>query len=428
MSPERLNVAVFGTGPAGLSSAMEIAKAGHNVEVITPEVPKLPHSVYSTNRLLPSDLVEFFFPDEFIQRVPYLRVLTSNGTDFRIDAKNGRYFMVNYPSTLNSLQNKLSQRENVHFSPLPHSVLKDVQVEDHKDGVTVVLDGQRKRFDLAVDATGTQGKVDEMVNPNHDSDFLAEYVYGGTFKGNLQYDEMILIIGPAGGTSWASPSIEGDGFVDIVFSAYGPNKHFPEFLKDARTRLNKLVEFISKKPGVEIQSAVPEHSYAGLIRSQPTKTPLTKNVYAVGEAAGMAKPSTGDSIQRAIIGGRLLAESLQRGDSPNNFYRRWRKLWNADNFLFAGSLARLPYQEKGNLGGTFDQAGAVIRNSNAEDTDRLVTQLEKYIVDGKLSFGLLVKFLSSRKSVSALTAAVLKQLELQFKQPVLPNTLPLPDI
>ncbi len=91
MSPERLNVAVFGTGPAGLSSAMEIAKAGHNVEVITPEVPKLPHSVYSTDRLLPSDLVEFFFPDEFIQRVPYLRVLTSNGTDFRIDAKNGRY-------------------------------------------------------------------------------------------------------------------------------------------------------------------------------------------------------------------------------------------------------------------------------------------------------------------------------------------------
>ena len=84
MSPERLNVAVFGAGPAGLSSAMEIANAGHNVEVITPETSRLPHSVYTTDRFVSPKSVQTFFRPESTRKLPIIRIITSNGTDFKI--------------------------------------------------------------------------------------------------------------------------------------------------------------------------------------------------------------------------------------------------------------------------------------------------------------------------------------------------------
>jgi len=430
MSPERLNVAVFGAGPAGLSSAMEIANAGHNVEVITPETSRLPHSVYTTDRFVSPESVQTFFRPESTRKLPIIRIITSNGTDFKIHLgpNNARYFMVDYPSTLDRVQKELSERRDIHFSPAPMEVLNSVQIEDHKSGVTVLLDGQKNHFDLVVDATGVGGKVDETINPNHEENFLAEYVYGGTFRGNFQDDEIILIFGPAGGTSWANPSIEGNGFVDVVFSAWGPKRNFSEFLREARTRLDQLVGFLSGKPGIEIQSIVPEYVYSGLIRSQPTRVPSTQNVYAVGEAAGMAKPTSGDSIRRAIIAGRLLAESVKKGESPRQFHHRWRKTWKSDNFYLAGALARLSYQKRGKIGGTMDQTGIMLRESNTEDADKFVSQFEEYITDGKLNLGLLARLLSSKMFVLGLTATAIKQLELKFREPVLPKTLPLPEI
>lgn len=428
MCSERLNVVVFGSGPAGLSAAMEIEARGNDVEVITPDVQRFPHSVYTTDKFLPPELVEKFFSPDHIKRVPYLRVITPNNTDFRIKTSSGSYFMVNYPSSLKAVQGELSRRTNIQFSEVNPSILNGIKVTDGKGGVNVLLDGQKKQFDLAVDATGTEGKIDQLVNPQHDADYLSEYVYGETVRGILECNEMILVIGPAGGTSWVNQSIQGEGFVDVVFSAFGPRKHFVEFLHTAKPRLNKLLNFISDKPGVNINSFKPESTYSGIIRAQPTKQPLTNHVYAVGEAAGMAKPGAGDSIQRAIMSGWLIAESLNQGHNPRKFHQTWSRLWRANNFYFSGMLARLEYQENGTLGGTFDQGGKWAREANSEETAKLVEQFERYIVDGKLSFSLFMKLMSTKQYATALTITALKHLELCFKDPVLPNKLPLPPI
>ena len=425
---ERRDIVIFGNGPSGLSSALELSKNEHNIEVIIPESPRFPHSVYTTDKLLPADLVEKFFSTEFIKNIPYLRVLTTHGTDFRINIKNGSYFMVNYPSSLNSFQDSLSKKENVKLLQFPEKNLQNIHVTEKKDGVDVFLDGQRKKYSLAVDATGNKAEIDKIVNPNHDNNFLSEYIYGATFKGELDYNEMILIIGPAGGTCWACPSIEGNDFIDIVFSAYGPKKYFDDFIQSAKLRLNELIKFVSKKPGIGIYSTKPIYTYSGLIRSQPTKLPMTFNVYAVGEAAGMAKPGTGDSIQRAIESGRLLAESLNEKQTPKDFYKKWRKLWKSDNFAFAAMLARLPYQEKGDLGKTFDLEGKILDRKNGENSERLIAQFEKYIIDGKLDYSLFIKLLSTKEFNSVISISIIKQLELLFKRKILPDKLPLPKI
>jgi|GEM_PF-2656762 len=428
MATERKDIVIFGNGPSDLSSTLELSKQGNNIEVITSEQPRLPHSVYTTNKLLPVDLAEKFFSTNFIKKIPYLRVITTNGTDFRMNIKSGKYFMVNYPSSLDFLQKSLSKEKNIKFSQFPQKILNNIHVTDSENGVSVSLDGQRKKYSLAIDATGNQAEIDKIVNPNHENNFLSEYIYGATFRGSLDYNEMILVIGPAGGTCWVSSSIEGDDFVDVVFSAYGPKKYFNSFIQNAEFRLNELKKFVINKPGIEIYSTNPVYKYSGLIRSQPTKPPITFNVYAVGEAAGMAKPGTGDSIQRAIKSGRLLAESLNEKQKPKDFYKKWRRLWQSDKFIFAATLARLPYQERGDLGKTFDIEGKIIKNEDKENAEKLIAKFEKYIVEGKLDYSLFIKLLSTKEFSSMISISMIKELELIFKRKILPDKLPLPKI
>lgn len=423
MNSERLQVAIFGDGPSGLSSACELAQNGHEVHLIAPDTKKFAHSVYTTDRILPVDIAEAFFPKNERFILPYLRVITSNNTDFRVTAQ-GSYFMVDYPKMVEKVKIELEQMPNVFFSILPPSILKDIKIKDSKDEAVVIIDGQTLYFNAIIDATGVHARIDRQVNKNREKDYLVEYVYGATVRGKLENPEMILVIGPAAGTSWVNPNVEDENYIDVVFSAYGPKSQYNKFLNSAKPRLDKLISFIAEKPGVNVYSKKPENTYAGFIRAQTTKKPNTYHVFTVGEAAGMAKPSSGDSMQRAIMSGRILYESLKKGQSPSEFYKKWNRKWPGQKLYFAGTIVRLSYQEKGQLGGVLDAISEWIKNPNSD----LIEQVEKYVVDGKLNPGLVAKILTTPKVASLLFLSAAKKLELSFKDPVLPDHLPLPKI
>jgi len=421
MNSERLQVAIFGDGPAGLSSARELAQNGHEVHLIAPDTKKFAHSVYTTDRMLPKEMSDAFFTKDQTLILPYLRVITSNGTDFRVTAQ-GNYFMVNYPKLVEAAKAELERMPNVFISALPPSILKDVKINDLESEAVVIIDGQTLNFNAIIDATGVHARIDRQVNKNREKDYLVEYIYGATIRGKLENSEMILVIGPAAGTSWVNPNIDDKNNIDVVFSAYGPKSQYSKFLNSAKPRLNELISFIAEKPGVHVYSKNPENTYAGFIRAQTTKKPNTYRVYTVGEAAGMAKPSSGDSIQRAIMSGRILCESLKKGQSPSEFHKKWNREWPGQELYFAGTIVRLRYQEKGELGGILDAISKWMKNSNGTLTE----QVEKYVIDGKLSPGLVARILTTPKVASLLFLAAAKKLELSFKDAELPDHLPLP--
>lgn len=375
-TPER--ICVFGDGPAGLSTAMGLCRRGYPVTVIAPEQGFPYRSVYTTG----NGLLEFCKRRGVgILPLPTVRLLTEGGSDIRINPHefNGRYFIIDNREFLRALWRGLAEK-GVVLERLPWKVLRNVGVEENSSGVVLKIDGDQSRWDLIVDATGVGAEIVRQVDPRRKrEDFLTEYVYGGTYRGCLTPKELVLVFGPAGGTCWIAPSIN-EGFVDVVFSAWGPFSQFSRFLEEAPHRLQRLVDFVRGKPGIEIGSDKPEEISAGMIRSQYPSSPATERVYPVGEAGGMAKPFSGDSFRITIKEGENLARAITEGLSPEEYFKQWWRR-GADPWLQAVAFARLPFQRRGKLGGLTDKFYRLTVSGRLPPD--LVRQAEEWIVGGR---------------------------------------------
>ncbi|MBI2593140.1 hypothetical protein HYW44_00660 [Candidatus Daviesbacteria bacterium] len=408
MSHNGKEILIFGAGPAGLSSADQLAGRGHNVTLVHPLATTGPRSIYTTYSS-EQELIVPLTPGR-IRPLPLIRVITQNGTDFRVNTGSQPYYLVNNKVFLSECEERLSQIPNITIEALPKRVLSQALITDSLKGSQVTIDGNKKVYDVVLDCTGVGAEVVSKVDPRRKEEvWLGEYVYGGSFKGTVEKPEMILVIGPAGGTSWVCPNIH-PGFVDVVYSAWGPYKDFkPRFLPTAKDRLSRLLDFIQNFPGIEIESRLPDDIYAGVIRSQPASAPLVNSVFCLGESAGMAKPGSGDSWRYAFKAGRMVAELIDKGGDARKFHEIWTTSWN-HGFFYAGVLARMPYQRKGELGGTFDCFGKWL-----EDADpNLVKQIEEWLIGNKPPLSLLIRTLIEPRTRRSLLEAVKKKLEISF--------------
>lgn len=408
MSHSTKEILIFGAGPAGLSSADQLARRGHNVTLVHPLAPISPRSIYTTYSS-EQELIVPLTPD-LIRPLSLIRVITKNGTDFRVNTGSQPYYLVNNRVFLSKCEERLSRVPNITIEALPKRILSQVLITDSLKGSQVTIEGNKKVYDAVLDCTGVGAEVVSKVDPRRKEEiWVGEYVYGGSFKGTLENPEMILVIGPAGGTSWVCPSIH-QGFVDVVYSAWGPYKDFkPRFLPTAKNRLSRLLDFIQNFPGIKIESRLPDDIYAGVIRSQPALAPLVNSVFCLGESAGMAKPGSGDSWRYAFKAGRMVAQLIDNGGDARKFHDTWTKSWN-HSFFYAGVLARMPYQRKGELGGIFDCFGKWLEGADPN----LVNQIEEWLIRNKFPLPLLIRTLTEPRTLRPLVEVVKKKLEISL--------------
>ncbi|MBN1168274.1 hypothetical protein JXA63_00130 [Candidatus Woesebacteria bacterium] len=419
-------IAVFGNGPAGLSSTRELANKGYSVHLYHPDLQRVDRSVYTTDALTTKDQNVEFFPEEHIYPLPNIRILTTGGTDVRVRAGTGRYFMIDYPTILEQLEISLEQQTNVQVHTFSAPLFREsAQFTDTPDGVEVRIDQDVRTFDAVIDATGIESRVIDKAKKGEDAEnFLVEYVYGGIYLGEFEHPDLLLVFGPGGGTSWANPSIR-ENHVDIAYSAWGPKNLHREFLLSAKPRLNELVNFLKQNKGINIRNSKPEHIFSGCIRSQPQRKPRFNHIYAIGEAAGMAKPTSGDSFQRAIVAGEVLTHSIDH-QNPAQFHRHWKsqKYNKSDDFFLAAALARLPFQSRGQTGGVIDQLQQFVNQGR----DDVIPEVENYIIEGKLSPKLLAYILTNTSIREYFKKSLEVMSELILKGVTLPQELPLPSV
>ena len=387
---ERFSVAIFGDGPAGLSCAHNLSKRGFNtIDVYGPERRDKSHrSIYSTDRILDAESTTLI-PSEVRKPLSGIRVLTKT-SDVRFDNAEG-YFMIDYHRLLEKLGDLVEQDASPKVIRYPMSVLNGARVDEEREHVNVWLDCELKEYDYLVDATGVEAKIIKKVDSlRKDENHLAEYLYGGVYDGALERDDMILVIGPSGGTCYVCPSV-CPGKVDAVFTAYGYKSNFRQFLSEGKYRLRALVDFIKDKHGIFLQRQFPEDIFSGIIRNQPVNKVLSERVYALGDSAGMAKPGTSQLIDRTIIMSSLLADELSRGNSPQDYLKHWRNQFKFDSFFFAGVLERLKEQRSNDLGGTFDAMAEAVRNKKGLLGFK---DLEEFFVDGKINHRFLLWMVS----------------------------------
>ena len=412
MGLEMGKVAVFGDGPAGLVAAEEARSQGCEVDLYVTEGGRKPRSIYTTDQGVGGNRVLERLEPGKRRDLGYVRVVTTAGTDFRVQASQTSFFMLDYPGWVRDYRSKL-RRKGVHELVVPKWKYRDLRVSEGPSGVEIRVDGVGGKYDAVLDCTGVGAEVVKRADPSRrDESFFAECVYGGIYRGSLDRQEMILVLGPAGGTSWINPSMT-PGYIDVVYSAFGPVGwgRDKEFWQKAPGRLRKLVQFAGGLPGVEIADGHSEEIYTGVIRNQPAGLPTTRRVYAVGEAAGMARAGFSDSFRRAATGGVWAAESVVGGRDAQEFSRQWRGKM-VDELTLAASIVRAGLQSPEKLGGIFDLARTWMEGGEA---DRLARLFEGYVVEQKMSLELMLRCLTSRTTALAVMKTVAKMAEIKLR-------------
>ncbi|QQS43749.1 hypothetical protein IPM65_06465 [Candidatus Roizmanbacteria bacterium] len=391
-------IAIFGNGPGSISSADALTNSGHRVTRIVPDTPQgNSRSIYSTSTGIYRDVMDTYCPPEYRKPLPTMRIYTVNGTDFSVETGTD-YFMVNYPKLTEDANARLNGKESITVESYSSNELRHVKVRENQNGVEVTIDGGRRQFDAAIDSTGAGRSIMAHVAPEvAKRDKIAEYVYAGQYPGTLAQDEMILVWDKTGATSWINPSIytgpNGEPLLDIVYSAWGWESFFPQFLNEADTRLRHLVDFAETIPGLQLIDNHPIELTAGKILSEGLYKPDTQHVYAVGEAAGVAKPKSGESFNRTLLSGVVTAEAIDQNHTPLQVHDRLKQFWPNDYQFLAFTLARLREQHTGNTSKLMDTMGNWFKNGSVDQ--EFIKQMEDYIIKGSISPALLQRFVTN---------------------------------
>lgn len=398
MSAEVKKVAVFGCGPSALSAANRLSDLGEEVTLIKPSDKEHENrSVFSTTVGYPGLAVNEFCPAPFRKNVDGLRVLTSRGTDFSTNLGDG-YFMVDYPGVISYSLNRLGETDT-HLESVPRRELKNIGVSQKNGVVEVKIDGGKSEFDYVVDGTGVPARIARSLdNTRSTENPLVEYVCGGWFPGHLDKDEIILIFGPSAGTSWLNNSVykgkKGEDGLDIVYSAWGWESDFPKFVSQGERRLAILADFCLGKEGIHVTDTLPQTTFNGMIRSQPLQSIRTDVLYPVGEAAAIAKPGSGESFNRSVASGVMVADAIHADESPESVGRNFNQfLRRGDSLFYSSTLARLNHQRTGEIGKAMDDIGNMFTRQGGVKPDA-VKIIEDFVIRGKISPKLIINLLS----------------------------------
>lgn len=389
---------IIGVGP-GTAAALEQANPANTV--VLQRDPRRGFPLRSTYTIVSGyeNLFDTLVPDNMRRAMSSLRIVSDKGTDFTIPT-SAPYYMIDFPAVMKMWHERAKKRfPNIQTLP-PDISRRDIHVSE-EDGVAKVnIQGTVFEFGSVVDGTGNPALIASQIEPARiDENPFVEYIYGGTFKGEIPQGQIILAMGPGGGgTSWVNESIystPGNPLVDACFSGWGYRSHFKRFKgEDGRNRLEHLRRFMNSVNGVHLEEH-PVDVYTGMIRSERPSLPLSATVYAVGEAGGIAGPMTGESFNRSLRSGQVASDTIANGGTPADYHREFFGPYKKDGILYSAGLKRQDAQRNGEgmkiveLMGEWDAAGLM--------DDKMFAAIEKFMLGGQFSPLFLRRMLTSRQ-------------------------------
>ena len=295
LNPTVRDVVIVGAGPAGLITARNLAAAGHDV-VVLEEHSEVGIPVHCTGLLGSDAFDELDLPRHAILSTTHAaRFVSSDGNSVLIDAERVRASIVDR----GTFDQMLAERARDAGAEIRSKArARAITVTDDR----VVIGGDSELASVqaraCVLACGASYRFNRALGLGVPKTFVQSAQLEAPFAGPDQIEVHLGYDTAPGGFAWVVPfERNGRPFNRVgMLCDNGAASRFGHFTSRVRHRYGASADWPSARLKVLPLAPVP-------------KT-YTNRVVAVGDAAGLVKPTTGGGIYYGLVSGALAAEVL----------------------------------------------------------------------------------------------------------------------
>ncbi|MEP6914952.1 MAG: NAD(P)/FAD-dependent oxidoreductase [Acidobacteriota bacterium] len=312
------DVVIIGAGPAGLVAARALASEGHDV-VVLEEHAGIGVPVHCTGLLGVDAFDEIDLPRHAILSTTHAaRFLAADGTSVFVDAERVRAAVIDRAVFDQSLADD-SRAAGAELRA--GARVRSIAISDDRVSVSGETEGARVDARVCILACGASYRFNRELGLGVPRAFVQSAQLEAPFEGPDQVEVHLGRAVAPGGFAWTVPFLRGNQQFNRVglMCEEGAVARFTEFAATLRARYA-----VNSDPWPSPRMKI-------LPLGPVTKT-YGNRLIAVGDAAGLVKPTTGGGIYYSLISGAIAADVLHPALRANDlsearlhgYEDRWR--------------------------------------------------------------------------------------------------------